>query len=235
MPSYNNKFYTFALYAQAKLNDLFTEEQIADSYQREARILETSYFENIGHGKFKRTSLPNEAQVAPVYGLSTADFNFDGNLDLVLCGNSFSNHFEFGKLDALRGLILLGDGQGNWLPANTNESGLYAPYDAKALAALFYKKNQTIAYFIANNNGPIQVFESDYSDKNVSVIDLEESDSYARLISENGKIRKQEFYLGSGYLSQNTRKLIVGADVKSVEIYNSQGEMRDLKMLSDGE
>jgi hypothetical protein len=55
--------------------------------------------------------LPLQAQLAPVFGLVCADLDEDGNLDVLLTGNSFSTEVMAGRYDAGYGLCLLGDGK----------------------------------------------------------------------------------------------------------------------------
>ena len=51
------------------------------------------------------------------------DFNEDGKTDLLLCGNNNHLKIRLGKLDANYGLLLTGDGKGNFNYIKQNESG----------------------------------------------------------------------------------------------------------------
>jgi hypothetical protein len=62
--------------------------------------------------------------MAPVFGLSVADFDGDGNEDLFLAQNFFAVRPEDGRLDAGRGLLLRGDGRGGFVAMPGQESGV---------------------------------------------------------------------------------------------------------------
>jgi hypothetical protein len=69
----------------------------------------------MGNGKFKLHALPALAQMAPIMGIVTDDFNNDGNLDILFSGNDFGNEVTDGRYDAMNGLVLSGDGKGNFM------------------------------------------------------------------------------------------------------------------------
>jgi hypothetical protein len=68
--------------------------------------------------------LPREAQLAPGFGVSIADFDGDGREDLFLSQNFFANAPETPRLDAGRGLVLRGDGAGGFSAMAATESGI---------------------------------------------------------------------------------------------------------------
>ncbi len=158
MPVYNNKFYTFENFAKANFNDILTLEQQSSSYQLKATVMASCYLENLGNGKYAVHPLPNEAQVAPVYGIQPADVNGDGNLDIVLAGNSFSNHYEYGNYDALGGLVLLGDGKGNFKATSDEVSGFNIKGDAKNVVKIFDKALNTNLFLAPQNNDALKIF-----------------------------------------------------------------------------
>ena len=86
--------------------------------------METSYFVLGSSGKFEAKSLPIEAQFSPVFSIESTDLNGDGFEDLILGGNLLDTKLKFGKLDALHGLVLLGNGKGEFKSLSAKESGL---------------------------------------------------------------------------------------------------------------
>ena len=85
--------------------------------------MSTTCFISNGSGKFKIAELPKEVQYSPVYTINQMDFNSDGKADLLLCGNNSHTKIRLGKFDANYGILLAGDGKGNFSYINQSESG----------------------------------------------------------------------------------------------------------------
>jgi hypothetical protein len=94
-----------------------------------ANHLSTSYFETGIDGKFHEKKLPIEVQFSPVYTITPLDFNKDGNEDLLLCGNIHHTRIRFGNYDANHGILLQGDGKGNFSYVNQQKSGFHLSGD----------------------------------------------------------------------------------------------------------
>jgi hypothetical protein len=62
-------------------------------------------------------------QSSPVFTITSLDYNNDGNKDLLLCGNIHQARLRFGNADANFGMLLKGDGQGNFEYVPQNKSG----------------------------------------------------------------------------------------------------------------
>ena len=135
MVSMRQKFTTYADYANARLEDIFTKEQLKNAAVLKAETLETLYLENQG-GKFVVKELPIEAQFAPVYAMTTVDYNQDGNPDLVLAGNQSAIRIRMGVMDANYGQLLEGDGKGNFKYIPQPQSGLTLKGDVKSMQSV---------------------------------------------------------------------------------------------------
>jgi hypothetical protein len=129
------KFTTYADYANAQLDDIFTREQLQDAAQLKAETLATVYLENQG-SKFVVHELPVEAQFAPVYAMTTLDYNQDGHLDLILAGNQSAIRIRMGVMDANYGQLLEGDGKGNFSYVPQTRSGLTLKGDVKSMQSV---------------------------------------------------------------------------------------------------
>ena len=129
----SKKFKYYKDYADATLGDIFTPEQLKDASHLKVNILSTTCFETSSDGRFHKKDLPVEAQFSPVYTITTIDYNKDGNKDLLLCGNINHARLRFGNYDANYGVLLKGDGKGNFTYINQQQAGLYLRGDVRSV------------------------------------------------------------------------------------------------------
>jgi hypothetical protein len=129
------------------LKTIFTEEELKDAKHLTANYLRTAYFESGSNNKLQEKSLPLQAQFAPVYTVTSLDYNNDGNQDVLLCGNINRARLRFGKDDANYGILLRGDGKGNFSYINQQQSGFYLKGDVRSVlnvnSTLLFGINQT--------------------------------------------------------------------------------------------
>jgi len=217
------RFPSYKDYASVTFEQSFTPAEIADAYVVKSECFESSYFENKGNGVFIRKSLPVQAQFAPIFGMLVADYNDDGNLDVLLAGNSYATEASTGRYDAMTGLLLAGDGKGNFKPENNAATGFKADGDVKGLANLFAADGHQII-LVGNNSGGMEAYQLNKKTKNIAI---KNTDAYAIIHKKNGQAYKQEFYFGSNYLSQSSRILSIGTAVASVTIYDTKGNKRE--------
>ncbi|HYI78659.1 MAG TPA: VCBS repeat-containing protein [Chryseolinea sp.] len=227
-PKFRNQFSSYKQYGRVTLEDLLKPYDTTGMLVLKANYAESSYAENKGNGKFLVKSLPKVVQRSPVNGIVVVDVNFDGNLDAFMIGNDHGNEVFSGKYDAGTGIVLLGDGSGNFNAIPSVESGFKVDGDAKALGKL--KNGADEELFIATQNlDSVRVFKIHEKPKVTRSFQALPMDSYAELHHENGALERVEFYYGSGYLSQSTRSIIVPSTVTSMKIYDYSGNQRNLE------
>jgi len=147
------KFTSYASYANAQLNTIFTSQELKDAITLNADILQSIYLENKDHKLIPRT-LPTPAQFAPVYAMALTDFNHDGNMDVVMAGNQSSIRIRVGVIDANFGQLYAGDGKGNFTYVPQPQSGLSFTGDVKALQPIRLGQDECLLVGI-NNVGVI--------------------------------------------------------------------------------
>jgi len=223
------KFRFHADFAKATIEEVIPKEKVGDVLTLEANHMESSYLENLGSGKFALSALPIEAQIAPVYGMVTGDFNGDSHLDVLLTGNDYGTEVLTGRYDAFTGLILAGNGNGEFSPLSMRESGVNISGDAKGLIKL-NTGNNSYLLIASQNNGPLRLLNP--ANKPGKVVLLEPDDFYAILQTNDGDTYKKEFYYGHTYLSQSSRVLYLSENIESVEIYDFQGDKRVITHLN---
>ena len=156
MYSMRSKYTTYASYATAQLNTIFSANDLKDASVLKATILETIYLENTG-SKFITHKLPSAAQFAPVYAISLLDYNKDGNMDFVLGGNQSSIRIRMGVIDANFGQLFEGDGKGNFAYVPQSKSGLKITGDIKSLQWI---NVNGVQYLLAGiNNYGVEVYK----------------------------------------------------------------------------
>ncbi|HTF28753.1 MAG TPA: VCBS repeat-containing protein, partial [Flavitalea sp.] len=217
------RFPTYKQYASVTFEESFLTEEISDAYVVKAESMESSYFENTGNGKFNRKPLPVHAQFAPVFGLQTGDFNDDGFCDILLAGNSYATEASTGRYDAMTGLLLAGDGKGNFSERRSSETGFNADRSVKGMSLISMSDSSNLV-LVANNNSAMQAYR--VNRKPSSSIALQKDDEYALFVRSNGRKSKQEFYRGTGYLSQNSRTLWIPAGIKEATIFSAGNKSR---------
>jgi hypothetical protein len=224
MISLKKKYQNYKSFAVATMDDIFPPEQREGAVRLMSNTSQSCYLRNDGNGKFTMIPLPNQAQVSALNGMVVDDFDGDGNLDVMINGNDFGTEVSVGRYDALNGLMLKGDGNGNFCPQSILQSGIYIPGDGKALVKL-----QSISgnYMLvaSQNRGALKLFQLK---RNVNNIKLMPDDENAIITYKNGVREKREFYYGSSFLSQSGRFLTVNNDVKNVQITNYKGQVRTI-------
>ncbi len=153
-----NRFVRYSEYADLTIDDIFTPEEFEGSKILLAKNFESSYIENLGNNQFRITPLPIETQLAPIYGITTGDFNGDGNLDVVMGGNFTGSRVKYGHYDALKGVCLLGDGKGNFEFIDVDKSGLKVNGEIRDIDSFVNYKGEKTLLFSRNNDAP-QLFK----------------------------------------------------------------------------
>jgi hypothetical protein len=220
------KFPSYKSYGLATMDEVWSDTDKQGAMVLEANEMRTSYIENKGNGKFDMKPLPLEVQEAPIFGMSVDDINGDGNLDVLLVGNDYGMDPYSGRHDAFNGLGLKGDGNGNFDPIPLEKSGFFVPGDAKGLAKVHTANNEDV--LIATQNQDSLAVFSGKSKNIVQWIDLKADDFYADVIYKDGSKRREEFYYGSTYLSQSSRKFPVEKTAQKITIVNFRGDQRQV-------
>jgi len=118
-------------YATRSIQELFSENIINNSLVREVNTSATIIAVNNGNGSFSTIELPAQTQLSCVCGITCADVNNDGSLDIIMGGNDFEFKPQFSRLDANYGSVLLNDGNLNFDWQNYNESGFMVKEEIK--------------------------------------------------------------------------------------------------------
>ncbi len=227
-PKFRNKYSRYKQYSKATIDQVLTSEDLKDALILEANHMASSYIKNLGGGKFSMAPLPTLAQVAPINGLVTTDVNEDGNPDVMLVGNDYGNEVFAGRYDALTGLVLLGNGRGSFNVVSSAQSNFYVSGDAKALVKLYTVDGDEL-FIASRNRDSLNAFLRIPAPP--EVLTIQAMESWAQIIFSDGRKQRIEFYYGSGYLSQSSRRLSIPKGAKEIIIYDYKGNSRKIQCV----
>jgi len=134
-----------------------TMEKLAGDYGEEGwtklkcETMESGWIENVGNGKFRMHALPLQAQFAPANAIIANDIDGDGNVDLMIAGNEYQAEVSTGRYDASYGLVLKGDGKGNFTPLDMVKTGFILDGDVKDLKRININNNGKLIIAAINN------------------------------------------------------------------------------------
>lgn len=171
MPFIKKKFPSYHEFALAELATVYGEDNLNTALSFSATNFATSYFQNNGKGVFTWKQLPREVQFTVVKKIITEDVNDDGFLDMLLFGNMSGFEVETPKQDAGYGIVLLGQGNGEFKINMPYQSGLFINGDIADGCVISSGGNKK-AILIAKNNDFVQMVKI-YSE-NMKEIKLKE-------------------------------------------------------------
>jgi hypothetical protein len=226
MIAMKGRFKRYEDYARATLEQTLSAAERDSAYVAKSVTFASAYLENRGGGRFARRALPVLAQIAPIYGMLVVDADGDGNLDVLLVGNSYGPETQAGWDDASIGAVLLGDGRGGFRYVNGSASGFFVPGNAKAAADVLIGDGRSLV-LVTQNGDSLRTFTAARPAK-WRAVRVQPLDSYALLTDATGRTTRQELYHGSTYLSQSSRYLRLDSTTAKVVVHDSRGRARSL-------
>jgi hypothetical protein len=157
LPHLRKKFLKYKQYATATIGDIFSADSLKDAIVKYAYNFNTSYIENKGNGRMEIRSLPVEAQFSVVSALQSGDFDGDGKKDILLAGNFYGVTPLLSRYDASIGLLLRGNGKGDFLAVSPTQSGFISKGECRDIQLIKLANGKTIA-LIMRNNATLQAF-----------------------------------------------------------------------------
>ena len=248
MPSINERYTNFTSYSTASVGEILGEQMSAMKFYS-ANVLDSMIFLNRGD-HFEAKPLPMQAQWAPIFGISVADFDGDGYEDIFLAQNFFATTPDTSRCDAGRGLLLKGDGKGGFAPLSAAQSGIAIYGEQRGSAACDYDADGRADLAVAQNGAQTKLYRNDAGKPGLRV----------RLIGPSGNptgigasIRVGdgsrwgaacEVHAGSGYSSQDSAVHVLCGEPRSrisvrwpggKEItYAVPGDVREVSLAMDG-
>lgn len=148
MSNMRTRYTDYKSYADAKINDIFSKDELKNAGHLKANFLKTAYFISGVDGKFHEKELPLQSQFSPVFTITPIKRDEDGNEDILLCGNINHARLRFGKYDANYGVLLKNDGKGNFSYICQQQSGFHLSGDVRSVINI----NNTLLFGINQNS-----------------------------------------------------------------------------------
>ncbi len=222
LPWLLEKFATYESFSRAGV-----EEALAEKFRlaahREAARLESTVFLNRG-GRFEARVLPVEAQLAPAFGVCVADFDGDGSEDIFLSQNFFGTRPETSRYDAGRGLLLRGDGRGEFKAVPGQESGLLIYGEQRGAAAGDYDGDGRVDLAVAQFAEETRLYHNETARPGLRVR-LQGPPGNPHGVGANVRLKAgdhlgpaREVHAGSGYWSQDSAVQVMSAPGASTEL-----------------
>jgi hypothetical protein len=223
VPSLRERFPTNAKFAEASSDDVLGPH-LPKMQMLEASWLETTVFMNRGTN-FEARPLPFEAQLAPCFGVSVADFNGDGRDDVFLSQNFFYVNAGIPRYDSGRGVLLFGKGNGDFEPVPGQKSGIIIYGQQRGCAVADFDADGRVDLAVTQNNGETKLYHNNTGQPALRVhVNAGRENSLGvgtvlqvRTPQANGPTH--EVHAGSGYLSQDSLISILHAPASGAELF----------------
>jgi hypothetical protein len=158
LPWLLEKFDGYEAFSRATIEQALGERARNAKYL-EANWLDSTLFLNRGD-RFEAKPLPVEAQFAPAFAVCVADFDGDGKEDAFLSQNFFGTRAETSRYDAGRGLLLRGNGRGDFTAVPGQASGLLIYGEQRGAAALDYDRDGRMDLVVTQVGGETRLYNN---------------------------------------------------------------------------
>jgi len=155
IPAINIKYKDYNTFAEASLADIYHEPDLEAGLHYQAQQFASVYIHNKKGVAFEVKPLPTEAQLSSVNSIVSKDINNDTHLDLILAGNLFGSEVETPRNDASYGVVLTGNGKGNFTNMPFSTTGLKLGKDTKAMLPI--NLSSQFGMLVANNSDTLEL------------------------------------------------------------------------------
>jgi enediyne biosynthesis protein E4 len=158
MPFLRARFPTYASFRTATPAEVLGERMSLAKEWRAATLASVLLLNRGEH--FEWLPLPQEAQWAPILGISVADADGDGADDIFLAQNFFATRKEIPRLDAGRGLWLRNDGKGRFTAMRGSDSGVVVWGEGRGCATSDIDGDGKVDLVVTQNGAETKLFRN---------------------------------------------------------------------------
>ena len=223
LPVLNERYTSHRQFSEASVKDVLGP-QFSRARKVEATTLASTVFLNRGD-HFEMMPLPSEAQEAPVFGVNVADFDGDGFEDLFLSQNFFCTTPEMPRLDAGRGLMLRGLGDGKFEAMAGSRSGIVVDGEQRGSAVADFDADGRPDLVVTQNGAATRLFRNRGATPGLRVRIAGSSGNPAgvgamlRLKQGERLGPAREVHGGSGFLSLDDATQVLGRAGVATEVW----------------
>jgi hypothetical protein len=223
-----------ALFSVTKSHKEYAESSVAQIFGQDADGIPSKEITTVEHmllvnteSGFKAQPLPPEAQFTVAFHPAVADFNNDGNEDLFLSQNNFAFPTDMPRLDAGRGLLMTGDGKGEFTVMEGQKSGIAIYGEQRGASVSDFNDDRRVDLAVSQNEDSTKLFMNQTLSQGLKVrlVGPEENrdaigSSIQLLYADGSAGPLREIQAGSGYRSQRsfTQILGLGRDQEPVKL-----------------
>ena len=214
IPDLVKRLGTFASFADATVDSVLGPMK-SRARQKQAVTLDHMAFINRGD-RFEPTPLPRDAQLAPAFHASVADFDGDGNEDVFISQNFYPTAVGVPRYDAGRALLMRGDGTGALQPMTGAESGLLVYGDQRGAAHADFDADGRLDLVISQNASTTRLLHNTGAKPGLRVRlrgaagNADAIGAQIRILYGETPGPAREVQAGSGYWSQNGAVQVFG-------------------------
>jgi hypothetical protein len=223
LPFLRERYTSYKSFSEASVTEILGDLQPRATILQ-ATTLSTTAFLNRGD-HFEPVPLPREAQFAPTFGVCIADFNGDGNEDVFLAQNFFPVQPQMHRLDAGRGLLLLGDGTGKLRSVPGQESGVEVYGDQRGAAVADFNEDGKPDLVVTQNGEATRLFENVGARPGLRVRlqgppgNPDGIGAVLRVCFGDRRGPAREIHAGSGYWSQDSMVQVLGTPEAATAVW----------------
>ena len=220
LPFVFENFPNHTAFSRCTVNELLGE-RMKNARRLSVSTLATTLFLN-RRGRFEARVLPDEAQFAPAFSAQVADLDGDGHEDIFLSQNFFAFPRDESRLDAGRGLVLRGDGRGDFKPVSPSGIQIYGEQRGGALAD--FDNDGRVDLVVTQNGAATKLYRNRHGSPGLRVrlsgAPVNADAVGAMLRPRYGDIlgAARQVHCGSGYWSQNSMAQVFGGSRRPTHV-----------------
>ena len=222
VPDLTDRVRRFVEYADASIEQVLGPAT-ARVTRRPITTLDHMVFLNRGD-HFESAPLPLEAQFAPAFGVTVADYDGDGAEDVFLAQNFSFTALGLPRYDAGRGLLLKGNGRGELAALDARASGIVIHGDQRGAAHADFDGDGRLDLLVAQNAEETRLFRNRGARTGLRVRlqgapgNPDGIGALIRVVYANGLGPVRQVQAGSGYWSQNSAVQVLGLSATPVGV-----------------